>query len=104
TDGKEDQIGGVPYVWPLVDGPVYGTPLTLGLVEPKLDEHEIEPGDRLHPVQPPDRVQVGPIEVEFVRVTHSIPDSVALAIHTPAGTLIHTGDSNAAHPPLDRRH
>ena len=104
THGHEDHIGGVPYVWPLVDGPVYGTPLTLGLVEPKLNEHEIEPGDRLRPVQPPDRVQVGPIEVEFVRVTHSIPDSVALALHTPVGTLIHTGDFKVDQTPLDGRH
>jgi len=104
THGHEDHIGGVPYVWPLVDGPVYGTPLTLGLVEPKLSEHEIEPGDRLRAVQPPDRVQVGPIEVEFVRVTHSIPDSVALALHTPVGTLIHTGDFKVDQTPLDGRH
>ena len=104
THGHEDHIGGVPYVWPLVDGPVYGTPLTLGLVEPKLDEHEIDPGDRLRPVQPPDRVQVGPMEVEFVRVTHSIPDSVAVAIHTPVGTLIHTGDFKVDQTPLDGRH
>ncbi len=104
THGHEDHIGGVPYVWPLVDGPVYGTPLTLGLVEPKLNEHEIEPGDRLRPVQPPDRVRVGPIEVEFVRVTHSIPDSVALALHTPVGTLIHTGDFKVDQTPLDGRH
>jgi ribonuclease J len=104
THGHEDHIGGVPYVWPLIDGPVYGTPLTLGLVEPKLDEHEIDPGDRLRPMEPPDRVRVGPLEVEFVRVTHSIPDSVALAIHTPIGTLIHTGDFKVDHTPLDGRH
>ncbi len=104
THGHEDHIGGVPYVWPLLDGPVYGTPLTLGLVEPKLNEHEIDPGDRLRPVQPPDRVQVGPIEVEFVRVTHSIPDSVAVALHTPVGTLIHTGDFKVDQTPLDGRH
>ena len=76
----------------------------LGKHTKKLDEHEIDPGDRLRPIEPPDRVRVGPLEVEFVRVTHSIPDSVALAIHTPIGTLIHTGDFKVDHTPLDGRH
>jgi ribonuclease J len=101
THGHEDHIGGVPYVWPLVDGPVLGTPLTLALVEPKLDEHGIEPGDRLRAVKPGDRVPIGPFTVEFLRVTHSIPDCVGLAIHTPAGTLVHTGDFKIDQTPLD---
>ncbi len=104
THGHEDHIGGVPYVWSLVDGPVYGTPLTLALVEPKLAEHEIDPGGRLRPVAAGDRVTVGPFEVEFVQVTHSIPDAVALAIHTPVGTVVHTGDFKVDHTPLDGRH
>jgi ribonuclease J len=104
THGHEDHIGGVPYVWPLVDGPVYGTPLTLALVEPKLEEHEIEPADRLHPVQPGQRVRAGAFEIEFLRVTHSIPDCVALAIHTPAGTIVHTGDFKVDQTPLDGQH
>ena len=104
THGHEDHIGGVPYVWPLLDGPVFGTPLTLALVEPKLAEHQIAAGDRLHPVQPRDRVQVGDFEVEFIQVTHSIPDAVALAIHTPVGTLIHTGDFKVDQTPLDGKH
>ena len=104
THGHEDHIGAVPYLWPLIDGPVYGTPLTLALVEPKLAEHEIEPGDRLRVVQPPGRVQVGSFEVEFVRVTHSIPDAMALAIHTPAGTIVHTGDFKVDQTPIDGRH
>src|SRR5580765_4485038 len=104
THGHEDHIGGVPYVWPLVDGPVYGTAFTLALVEPKLEEHQIDPGDRLRVVEPPARMEVGPLVVEFIRVTHSIPDAVALAIHTPVGTIVHTGDFKIDHTPLDGRH
>lgn len=103
THGHEDHIGGVPYVWPLLDGPVYGTPLTLALVEPKLEEHGIDPGDRLVAVNPGDRVTVGAIVVEFFRVTHSIPDAVGLALHTPAGTVVHTGDFKVDQTPLDGR-
>ena len=104
THGHEDHIGGVPYLWRLLDGPVYGTPLTLALVEPKLREHQIDAGDRLRPVAPGQRVQVGPMEVEFLRVTHSIPDCVALALHTPAGTIVHTGDFKIDQTPLDGQH
>lgn len=104
THGHEDHIGAVPHVWRLLDGPVYGTPFTLALVRPKLEEHGIDPGDRLVAVHPRQRVQVGDCEVEFLRVTHSMPDCVALAIHTPAGTLIHTGDFKIDQTPLDGEH
>ena len=104
THGHEDHIGGVPYVWPLLDGPVYGTPLTLALVEPKLEEHQIDAGDKLVTVAPGDRLAIGPITVEFLRVTHSIPDCVGLALHTPAGTLVHTGDFKVDQTPLDGQH
>ena len=104
THGHEDHIGGVPYVWPLIEGPVYGTPLTLALVRPKLEEHGIDPGDRLVPVQPRQRVQIGDCEVEFLRVTHSMPDCVAIAIHTPAGTIVHTGDFKIDQTPIDGQH
>ena len=100
THGHEDHIGAVPYVLPLVDGPVYGTPLTLALLEPKLAEHGLKDA-RLHPVKPRDRVRVGPIEVEFLRVTHSMPDCLALALHTPAGIIVHTGDFKIDQTPLD---
>src|SRR5439155_25048298 len=80
THGHEDHIGGVPHVVPIVDGPVYGTPLTLALVEPKLREHGLE-GMRLETVRPGNRVDIGPFTIEFIRVTHSMPDCVALAIH-----------------------
>src|SRR5580765_8264746 len=100
THGHEDHIGGVQHVVPLVDGPVYGTPLTLALVEPTLVEHGIE-GTRLETVRPGNQVGVGPCTIEFMRVTHSMPDCVALAIHTPAGVILHTGDFKFDQTPLD---
>jgi ribonuclease J len=105
THGHEDHIGGVPFVLPYIDGPVYGTPLTLALVEPKLAEHGISLASaKLTPVRPTERVSVGPFEIEFIRVTHSIPDCVALAIHTPAGIVIHTGDFKIDQTPIDGQH
>jgi ribonuclease J len=104
THGHEDHIGAVPYVWPLIDGPIYGTPLTLALVKPKLDEHDIDPGDRLVSIAPRQVVTIGDLKIEFVRVTHSMPDCVALAIHTPLGTIIHTGDFKVDQTPLDGQH
>jgi ribonuclease J len=101
THGHEDHIGAVPHVMPFFDGPVYGTPFTLALVKPKLDEHGIDPGDRLIPVAPKQIVDVGAMRVEFLRVPHSIPDCVALAIHTPEGVIIHTGDFKIDQTPLD---
>jgi len=103
THGHEDHIGGVAHAVPLVDGPVYGTPLTLALVAPKLEEHGIE-GTQLVPVRPRERVAVGPFSIEFIRVTHSIPDCVALAIHTPAGVIVHTGDFKIDQTPIDGEH
>ena len=103
THGHEDHIGGVPHVMPYIDGPIYGTPLTLALVEPKLREHGLDRA-RLEPVRPRDRVTVGPFEIEFIRVTHSIPDCVALAIHTPAGVIVHTGDFKIDQTPIDGAH
>jgi ribonuclease J len=104
THGHEDHIGAVPHVVPYVDGPVYGTPLTLALVEPKLQEHGLAGAHSLVPVKPRDRVRIGPFEVEFIRVTHSIPDCVALAIHTPVGIVVHTGDFKIDQTPLDGEH
>ncbi|MCL4811373.1 MAG: ribonuclease J [Vicinamibacteraceae bacterium] len=101
THGHEDHIGAVPYVMPLVDGPVYGTPLTLALVASKFEEHGLDAAGRLHRIGPRDTVEVGPFTVEFLRVTHSMPDCVALAIHTPVGTIVHTGDFKIDQTPLD---
>jgi len=101
THGHEDHIGAAPYVLPLFEGPVYATPFTLALLERKLDERGIDVGGRLMPIRPRDRVTVGPFEMEFIRVTHSIPDCVALALHTPVGTIVHTGDFKIDQTPLD---
>ena len=104
THGHEDHIGSVPHVMPAFDGPVYGTAFTLALVEPKLEEHGIDPGDRLKTVRPRDTVTVGPFTIEFIRVTHSMPDCVALAITTPIGTVVHTGDFKIDQTPIDGEH
>jgi len=104
THGHEDHIGAVPHVVPYLDGPVYGTPLTLALVEPKLQEHGLSGAYPLVPIKPRERVRIGPFEVEFIRVTHSMPDCVALAIHTPAGIVVHTGDFKIDQTPIDGEH
>jgi ribonuclease J len=104
THGHEDHIGAVPHVLPMFDGPVYGTAMTLALIEPKLEEHEIDAKDRLKTVRPRDRVTIGPFTIEFVRVTHSMPDCVALAITTPVGVMIHTGDFKIDQTPIDGEH
>ncbi len=101
THGHEDHIGGVPYVLRLFDGPVYGTAMTLALVEPKLEEHGIDPGERLKAISPKQTVTAGPFTIEFIRVTHSMPDCVALAITTPVGVIVHTGDFKIDQTPLD---
>ncbi len=104
THGHEDHMGATPHVLRFVDGPVYGTPLTLALLAEKLEEHGIDARSRLKPVQPRESVRVGELEIEFLRVTHSIPDAIALAIKTPIGTIVHTGDFKIDHTPLDGRH
>ena len=104
THGHEDHIGAVPHVFELFDGPVYGTAMTLAFVEPKLEEHGIDPADRLQTIKPRQRVTVGPFGIEFIRVTHSMPDCVALAITTPIGTIVHTGDFKIDQTPIDGQH
>jgi ribonuclease J len=104
THGHEDHIGAVPHVAPLVHGPIFGTPLTLALVEGKLREHGLTDSTELVQVRPRDTVEVGPFRIEFIRVTHSIPDCVALAIHTPVGIVVHTGDFKIDQTPLDGEH
>ena len=104
THGHEDHIGAVPHVLPYVEGPVYGTPLTLAFVESKLREAGEEVKRRLLPVRPRDRVTVGSFTIEFLRVTHSMPDCAALAIETPRGVIVHTGDFKIDQTPLDGEH
>src|SRR5687768_2296094 len=101
THGHEDHIGGVPHVMPLFTGPVYGTAMTLAFVEPKLEEHGIDGRTRLKVVKPRETVTVGPFTIEFIRVTHSMPDCVALAITTPVGIVVHTGDFKIDQTPID---
>jgi ribonuclease J len=104
THGHEDHIGAVPHVLPYVDGPVYGTALTLAFVESKLEENDGASKARLRRVRPRERVQVGSFTLEFLRVTHSMPDCVAVAIETPRGIVIHTGDFKIDQTPLDGEH
>jgi ribonuclease J len=101
THAHEDHIGAVPHVLGKFDGPVYGTAFTLALVEPKLEEHAVDGRDRLVRVAPRQTIEIGPFRIEFLRVTHSMPDCVALAIDTPAGLIIHTGDFKIDQTPLD---
>lgn len=101
THGHEDHIGGVPYLLRNLNIPIYGTALTLGLVEGKLEEA----GLTLHPesraVNPGDTFRVGAFQVQFIRVNHSIPGSCAIALTTPVGTILHTGDFKFDQTPVD---
>ena len=101
THGHEDHIGAIAHVIGRVSGPIYATRFTLALVEPKLEEHGIDARERLVPVSPRQTVTVGPFRLEFLRVTHSMPDCLAVAIHTPVGTILHTGDFKIDQTPLD---
>lgn len=101
THGHEDHIGAVPYVLPLLDGPIYGTPLALAFVAPKLEEHGLDTPHGTVAIKPRDVVTVGPFTLEFIRVTHSMPDCVGVAITTPQGVLLHTGDFKVDLTPLD---
>lgn len=103
THGHEDHIGALPYVLKDLNVPVYGTRLTLGLVGPKLNERRIEGAD-LHEVEAGDRIQCGKLEVEYIAVSHSIPDSCCIAIHTPIGIFVHTSDFKFDPTPVDDRH
>lgn len=102
THGHEDHIGSVPYFLKKINVPVYGTKLTLGLIKNKLVEHNLVESTKLKCIEPGDKIQVGKnFKVEFIRVTHSIADSVAMAITTPVGTVFHTGDFKVDYTPID---
>ncbi len=92
THGHEDHIGGVPYLLSELDIPVYGTNFTLGLVSRRLEEHQMLKDARLNVVKPGAKIKIGPFEIDFIHVTHSIAAAVAVAITTPLGVVIHTGD------------
>ncbi len=101
THGHEDHIGGVPFLLAQLNVPVYGTAFTLALVERRLEEHELLKTARLNTVKPGEHLQLGPFSIEFVHVTHSIVQCVALAITTPLGVIIHTGDFKVDPTPTD---
>jgi ribonuclease J len=101
THGHEDHIGAVPYFLSEIDVPVYGTAFTLALVERRLEEYELDEEPRLITVKPKQIVDIGPFKVEFIHVTHSIVSAVALAITTPLGVIIHTGDFKVDPTPTD---
>ena len=102
THGHEDHIGGLPYfLKKFPNTPVYGTRLTIGLIEGKLREHALLDSVKLNTVTPRQTIRMGCMAVEFIRVNHSIPDSVGMAIHTPAGVLIHTGDFKVDYTPIE---
>ena len=101
THGHEDHIGAVPYVLRTINPPVYGTPLTLGIIKNKLTEHTLPWKPDLRTVKAGSRVKLGTIEAEFIHVNHSIADACAIALHTPLGTLIHTGDFKLDTTPID---
>src|SRR5690348_15437114 len=101
THGHEDHIGGLPYILPRLPVPVYGTALTLGLLRNKLREHRLLEASELHTVRHGDVVPLGAMSVEFIRATHSIPDACALAIRTPLGVVVHSGDFKMDHTPIN---
>ncbi|AND85138.1 RNase J family beta-CASP ribonuclease [Clostridium tyrobutyricum] len=101
THGHEDHIGALPYVLKEINIPVYGTKLTLGIVETKLKEHRILSKVKLNCVKPKDIIRLQNMSVEFIRTSHSIADSTALAIHTPLGVILHTGDFKIDYTPID---
>lgn len=101
THGHEDHIGAIQHVLKRIPAPVFGTKLTLGLVEVKLARNGMASKADLRPVNAGEKVQIGPFKVEFFHVSHSIPDAVGLAITTPAGLVVHTGDFKFDHTPVD---
>lgn len=103
THGHEDHLGALPYVLRDLDVPVYATPMAAGLATARLREHDLESRVRLHVFRPRERWQMGPFTIDPIHVTHSIVDSVALAITTPAGVVVHTGDFKIDHTPIDGR-
>lgn len=101
THGHEDHIGGLAYLLKKVNVPVYATRLTIGLIEGKLKEQGILNQVKLNVVEPKKTVKMGCMAVEFIKVNHSIPDAVGMAIHTPAGIIVHTGDFKVDYSPID---
>jgi len=102
THGHEDHIGALPYVLSELNVPVYASRLTLSLIGVKLREHGLLQRSNLHVIEPNTLLNIGSFDVEFFRVCHSIPDSMGIAIHTPFGAIVHTGDFKIDHTPIDK--
>ena len=100
THGHEDHIGALPYILKKIPVPVFGTRLTLGILEGRLKENGVDSGN-LHMVVPGEIITLGCFSVGFIRVNHSIPDSVGLSIKTPIGMIVHTGDFKFDYTPVD---
>ena len=101
THGHEDHIGAIPYILKQINIPIYATKLTVALIKNKLEEHNLEKTAKIHVVEQGKTINFGKIKVEFIRSNHSIPDSVMLAIHTPVGIVLHTGDFKIDYTPID---
>ncbi len=101
THGHEDHIGALPYILPQLNVPVYGTRLTLGLVEGKLHEHHLLRNCSLNVINPDESLRIGCFKIDFFRTNHSIPDSVGVAVRTPVGTIVHTGDFKFDQTPVN---
>ena len=103
THGHEDHVGALPYILPKVNAPIYGSRLTLGFIKNKLREHKLVEQADLREVKAGDVVELGPFKTEFIHVAHSIPDTTALAIETPVGMVVHSGDFKMDQTPVDMR-
>ena len=101
THGHEDHIGAIPYILKQINIPIYATKLTIGLIKNKLEEHKLLSSTKLVTVEQGQTINFGSMRVEFIRSSHSIPDSVMLAIHTPVGVILHTGDFKVDFTPID---
>jgi ribonuclease J len=103
THGHEDHVGALPYILPRVPAPIYGSRLTLGFIKNKLREHRVIDNADLREIKAGDVVELGPFKAEFIHVAHSIPDTTALAIQTPVGMVVHSGDFKMDQTPVDGR-
>ena len=101
THGHEDHIGAIPYILKQINIPIYATKLTIGLIKNKLEEHKLLRSTKLYEAEAGQTIKFGKMSVEFIRSCHSIPDSVMLAIYTPVGTIMHTGDFKIDYTPIN---